>query len=41
MSHGDGLWAEALAAAVSQSTEDAAEGMLAFLERRPPNFRGA
>jgi enoyl-CoA hydratase/carnithine racemase len=41
MSSTDGLWAEALAAAVSQSTEDAIEGMSAFLERRPPDFRGA
>jgi enoyl-CoA hydratase/carnithine racemase len=40
MSSSDGLWAEALAAAVSQSTEDAVEGMRAFLEKRPPNFRG-
>jgi enoyl-CoA hydratase/carnithine racemase len=41
MSSSDGLWAEALAAAVSQSTEDAIEGMRAFLEKRPPDFRGA
>lgn len=41
MSSSDGLWAEALAAAVSQSTEDAIEGMRAFVEKRPPDFRGA
>jgi (methylthio)acryloyl-CoA hydratase len=40
MSSGDGLWAEALTAAVSQSTKDAVEGMRAFLEKRPPEFRG-
>jgi (methylthio)acryloyl-CoA hydratase len=41
MSTSDGLWAESLAAAVSQSSEDAFEGMRAFLEKRSPNFRGA
>jgi enoyl-CoA hydratase/carnithine racemase len=35
-----GLWAESLVAALSQSTEDAAEGLLAFLEKREPGFRG-
>ena len=40
MSRSDGLWAEALATALTQSTEDAAEGMRAFLEKRPPKFRG-
>jgi 1,4-dihydroxy-2-naphthoyl-CoA synthase len=41
MSSSDGLWAEALATAVSQGTEDAIEGMQAFVDKRPPNFRGA
>jgi len=40
MSSSDGLWAEALATAVSQSTEDAIEGMRALLEKRAPKFRG-
>lgn len=40
MSRSDGLWAEALTTALTQSTEDAAEGMRAFLEKRPPEFRG-
>ena len=40
MSRTDGLWAEALTAALSQSTDDAQEGLRAFLEKRPPNFRG-
>lgn len=34
-----GLWAEALVAALTQSTEDASEGLRAFLEKRPPRFR--
>jgi (methylthio)acryloyl-CoA hydratase len=41
MGRGDGFWAEALTAAVSQSTEDADEGLRAFLEKRSPKFRGA
>lgn len=33
-----GLYAESLAAALSQTGPDAAEGLRAFLERRPPDF---
>lgn len=33
-----GLYAESLAAALSQTGPDAAEGLQAFLERRPPSF---
>lgn len=33
-----GLYAESLAAALSQTGPDAAEGLRAFLERRPPTF---
>jgi enoyl-CoA hydratase/carnithine racemase len=35
-----GLWAESIAAALSQSTDDAREGLRAFLEKREPRFRG-
>ena len=40
MSRDDGFWVEALTTAVSQSTADADEGLRAFLEKRPPDFRG-
>ena len=39
MSRSDGLFTESIAAAMSQTTEDAAEGLKAFLEKRPPVFR--
>ncbi len=39
MSHSDGLFTESLAAALSQTTPDAEEGLLAFLEKRAPKFR--
>lgn len=41
MARTDGLWAESLTAAVSQSTADAEEGLRAFLDKRRPDFRGA
>ncbi len=40
MSRADGLFTESLAAAMSQTTGGAAEGLRAFLEKRPPKFRG-
>lgn len=39
MSRADGLFTESLAAALSQTTPDAEEGLRAFLEKRPPQFR--
>lgn len=38
MSAEDGLYAESLAAALSQTGTDAEEGLRAFLEKRQPNF---
>ena len=39
MSRADGLFTESLAAALSQTTPDAQEGLRAFLEKRAPRFR--
>jgi len=39
MSQSDGLFVESLAAALSQTTPDAKEGLRAFLEKRAPKFR--
>ncbi|MFK7858261.1 MAG: crotonase/enoyl-CoA hydratase family protein [Granulosicoccus sp.] len=39
MSREDGLFTESLAAALSQTTPDAEEGLKAFLEKRAPTFR--
>lgn len=39
MSRSDGLFTESLAAAVSQTSADAEEGLKAFLEKRQPEFR--
>ena len=39
MAREDGLFTESLAAALSQTTPDAEEGLRAFLEKRAPKFR--
>ena len=39
MSKSDGLFAESLCAAVSQTSADAEEGLRSFLEKRRPVFR--
>ncbi|WP_083096983.1 crotonase/enoyl-CoA hydratase family protein [Pseudophaeobacter leonis] len=39
MSQSDGLFTESLAAALSQTTPDAVEGLQAFLDKRAPKFR--
>jgi enoyl-CoA hydratase/carnithine racemase len=39
MARSDGLFTESLAAALSQTTPDAQEGLRAFLEKRAPKFR--
>jgi enoyl-CoA hydratase/carnithine racemase len=39
MAQSDGLFVESLAAALSQTTPDAEEGLRAFLEKRAPKFR--
>ena len=39
MSQSNGLFVESLAAALSQTTPDAEEGLRAFLEKRAPKFR--
>ena len=39
MSRSDGLFTESLAAAMSQTSEGAREGLRAFLEKREPKFR--
>jgi len=39
MDKAGGLFTESLAAALTQTSPDAAEGLAAFLEKRPPQFR--
>lgn len=39
MSRHDGLFTESLAAAMSQTSDGAKEGLRAFLEKREPKFR--
>ncbi|MCE8005428.1 crotonase/enoyl-CoA hydratase family protein [Aestuariivita sp.] len=39
MSKADGLFTESLAAALTQTSPDAVEGLAAFLEKRKPGFR--
>ena len=39
MSRADGLFTESLAAAMSQTSYGAKEGLRAFMEKRPPKFR--